>query len=284
MIEVNNLTFGYSRKKSPVLNDFSIDIECGKVSGLLGRNGAGKSTLLYLIAGLLTPRNGEVLFNGENTRLRLPETLQEIFIVPEEFDLPSITLMEYVETNAPLYPRFSIDDLTRYLKMFDMDTDLNLGALSMGQKKKAYMAFALATNTSLLLMDEPTNGLDIPGKSQFRKFIAAGMNDDRNIIISTHQVRDIDQLLDHIIVINDNEVLLNHSTNEITAKLRFVNTDDPTIAANALHAQFSMYGNSVVLPNDDNSDSELNLESLFNLAIEKPHIIKQIFNPTTPQS
>lgn len=284
MIEVNNLTFGYSRKKSPVLNDFSIDIECGKVSGLLGRNGAGKSTLLYLIAGLLTPRNGEVLFNGENTRLRLPETLQEIFIVPEEFDLPSITLMEYVETNAPLYPRFSIDDLTRYLKMFDMDTDLNLGALSMGQKKKAYMAFALATNTSLLLMDEPTNGLDIPGKSQFRKFIAAGMNDDRNIIISTHQVRDIDQLLDHIIVINDNEVLLNHSTNEITAKLRFVNTDDPAVAANALHAQFSMYGNSVVLPNDDNSDSELNLESLFNLAIEKPHIIKQIFNPTTPQS
>ena len=284
MIEVKNLTFGYSRKKSPVLNDFSINIERGKVSGLLGRNGAGKSTLLYLIAGLLTPRNGEVLFNGANTRLRLPQTLQDIFIVPEEFDLPSISLMEYVGTNAPLYPRFSIDDLTRHLKMFDMDTDLNLGALSMGQKKKAYMAFALATNTSLLLMDEPTNGLDIPGKSQFRKFIASSMNDDRNIIISTHQVRDIDQLLDHIIVINDNEVLLNHSTSEITEKLQFVNTDDPTIAANALHAQFSMYGNSVVLPNDDNSDSELNLESLFNLAIEKPHIIKQIFNPTTPQS
>lgn len=284
MIKVKNLTFGYSRKKLPVLNDFSIDIERGKVSGLLGRNGAGKSTLLYLIAGLLTPRNGEVLYNGENTRQRLPQTLQEIFIVPEEFDLPSISLMEYVETNAPLYPRFSIDDLTRYLKMFDMDTNLNLGALSMGQKKKAYMAFALATNTSLLLMDEPTNGLDIPGKSQFRKFIAAGMNDDRNIIISTHQVRDIDQLLDHIIVINDNEVLLNHSTSEITEKLRFVNTDDPAVAANALHVQFSMYGNSVVLPNDDNSDSELNLESLFNLAIEKPHIIKQMFNPTTPQS
>lgn len=284
MIEVKNLTFGYSRKKSPVLKDFSINIERGKVSGLLGRNGAGKSTLLYLIAGLLTPRNGEVLFNGDNTRLRLPQTLQEIFIVPEEFDLPSISLMEYVETNAALYPRFSIDDLTRHLKMFDMDTNLNLGALSMGQKKKAYMAFALATNTSLLLMDEPTNGLDIPGKSQFRKFIASGMTDDRNIIISTHQVRDIDQLLDHIIVINDNEVLLNHSTSEITEKLQFVNTDDPTIAANALHAQFSMYGNSVVLPNDDNSDSELNLESLFNLAIEKHHIIKQIFNPTTTQS
>ena len=206
MIEIKNLTFSYSRKSAPVLYDFSIDISRGKVTGLLGRNGAGKSTLLYLIAGLLTPKEGEVLFNGINTRDRNPETLQDIFIVPEEFDLPSIPLMEYVKYNASLYPRFSYDDLTKYLEMFDMDSSLNLGALSMGQKKKVYMAFALATNTSLLLMDEPTNGLDIPSKSQFRKFIASGMNDDRNIIISTHQVRDIDQLLDHIILINDNEI------------------------------------------------------------------------------
>ena len=204
MIEAKNLTFSYSRKKAPVLYDFSITIDRGKISGLLGKNGAGKSTLLYLIAGLLTPQNGEVLFDGINTRRRLPQTLQEIFIVPEEFDLPAIPLLEFVETNAPLYPKFSIDDMTRYLHLFDMTLELNLGALSMGEKKKVYMAFALATNTSLLLMDEPTNGLDIPGKSQFRKFIAAGMNDDRNIIISTHQVRDIDQLLDHIIIINNN--------------------------------------------------------------------------------
>lgn len=284
MIEARNLTFSYGRKKPAVLNDFSIRINRGKVSGLLGRNGAGKSTLLYLIAGLLTPRGGEVTFNGINTRLRRPETLREIFIVPEEFDLPPIPLMEYVKTNSPLYPRFSIDDMERYLKMFDMESSMNLGALSMGQKKKAYMAFALATNTSLLLMDEPTNGLDIPGKSQFRKFIASGMNDDRNIIISTHQVRDIDQLLDHIIIINDNEVLINHSTGEITEKLLFKNTADHAETPKALYSQFSMQGNSVVLPNTENLDSELNLETLFNLSIEKPHIIKEYFNPSNTQS
>ena len=284
MIEIKNLTFSYSRKSAPVLYDFSIGINRGKVTGLLGRNGAGKSTLLYLIAGLLTPSEGEILFNGINTRDRNPETLQDIFIVPEEFDLPSIPLMEYVKYNAPLYPRFSYDNLTKYLEMFDMDSSLNLGALSMGQKKKAYMAFALATNTSLLLMDEPTNGLDIPSKSQFRKFIASGMNDDRNIIISTHQVRDIDQLLDHIILINDNEILLNHNTNEITDKFIFKTTDDPQVINTALFSQFSMQGSSVILANNDGTDSELNLETLFNLSIENPQIIKEHFNQTSSQS
>lgn len=283
MIEVNNLTFYYDRQKPAILNNFSIKIDNGKVCGLLGRNGAGKSTLLYLIAGLLTPRSGEVTLNGINTRLRHPETLREIFIIPEEFDLPSIPLMKYVKTNAPLYPRFSVEDMTRYLEMFDMDITLNLGNLSMGQKKKAFMAFALATNTSLLLIDEPTNGLDIPGKSQFRKFIASGMNDNRSIIISTHQIRDIEQLLDHIILINDNEVLLNNSTCEITEKLLFKNSIDPTEAINALYSQFSAQGFSIILPNDDRSDSELNLETLFNLSIEKPLIIKEYFNPSNAQ-
>ena len=284
MIEIKNLTFSYSRKSAPVLYDFSIGINRGKVTGLLGRNGAGKSTLLYLIAGLLTPSEGEILFNGINTRDRNPETLQDIFIVPEEFELPSISLMEYAKYNAPLYPRFSFDDLTKYLEMFDMDSSINLGALSMGQKKKVYMAFALATNTSLLLMDEPTNGLDIPSKSQFRKFIASGMNDDRNIIISTHQVRDIDQLLDHIILINDNEILLNHDTNEITDKFIFKTTDDPQVINTALFSQFSMQGSSVILANNDGTDSELNLETLFNLSIENPQIIKEHFNQTSSQS
>lgn len=283
MIEVKNLTFSYSRKKPAVLSDFSINIDKGKVSGLLGKNGAGKSTLLYLISGLLTPKSGEVLFNGTNTRRRLPKTLQEIFIIPEEFDLPSIPLLEFVKTNAPLYPRFSIDDMTRYLQLFDMTLDLNLGSLSMGQKKKAYMSFALATNTSLILMDEPTNGLDIPGKSQFRKFIAAGMSEERNIIISTHQVRDIDQLLDHIIIINDNEVLLNHDINEISKNLYFTNIDSNQAIPEVLYSHSTIYGTSAILPNTNKLESDINLETLFNLAIEKPHIIKEYFNPNSSQ-
>lgn len=143
MLRIDNLTFAYQRKGRPVLDGFSLDIGAGGVYGLLGRNGAGKSTLLYLISGVLTPSSGKVMYRGVDTRLRLPETLSDIFIVPEEFTLPRIPLRDYVKANAPFYPRFSDDDMRRHLEIFDMDPDLNLGALSMGQKKKAFMSIFL---------------------------------------------------------------------------------------------------------------------------------------------
>ncbi len=170
MLDIQNVSFAY-RKSSPVISDFSLSLAPGGIYGLLGRNGAGKSTLLYLIAGLLTPAKGQVLFNGADTRLRLPSTVSDIFIVPEEFNLPNISLSRYLSINSRFYPRFSHEDLKKHLDTLDLDGDLHLGALSMGQKKKAFMSFALACNTPLLLLDEPTNGLDIPGKSRFRKFI-----------------------------------------------------------------------------------------------------------------
>lgn len=278
MITVENLTFSYKRKKSPVLKDFSFNLGRGKVCGLLGKNGAGKSTLLYLIAGLLTPQSGKVLFHGTDTRLRLPKTLGNLYIVPDEFELPSIPMRRYISLYAPLYPRFSNEDMSNYLKMFDMEEDVNLGELSLGQKKKVFISFALATNTSLLLMDEPTNGLDIPSKSQFRKIIASSMSDERCVIISSHQVRDIDRLLDHIIIMHDNSVLLNADTIDITRKLTFMETADKEIIGNALYSQFSLHGNSIILPNVNNADSEINLETLFNMSIEMPDIIHDMFN------
>ncbi len=159
-----------------------------------------------------------------------------------------------------------------------MSADLNLGALSMGQKKKAFMSFALACNTSLLLMDEPTNGLDIPGKSAFRRFIAGNMTDERAIIISTHQVRDVDRLLDRVIIMNDSQVLLNRRIDEITARLKFFNTDSREIIESALYAQPSFEGTNVVLVNDDDSETELNLESLFELSLLKGALLKDMFN------
>ena len=183
MITVENLSFLYRKSKRAVLHDFSLSLEKGRVYGLLGKNGAGKSTLLYLMSGLLTPKSGKVVYHDVDVRRRLPITLQDMFLVPEEFDLPPVSLISYIELNSPFYPRFSKEDMVKYLHYFEMDINIDLGALSMGQKKKVFMSFALATNTSLLLMDEPTNGLDIPGKSQFRKFIASGMTDDKTILI-----------------------------------------------------------------------------------------------------
>lgn len=260
-----------------VLHDFSFSLEAGRVYGLLGRNGAGKSTLLYLIAGLLTPKKGKIVFHDINVRSRLSMTLQDMFLVPEEFELPSIPLKKYIELNAPFYPNFSKEDMHKYLHCFEMDMDVNLGALSMGQKKKVFMSFALATNTSLLLMDEPTNGLDIPGKSQFRKFMASGMTDDKTIVISTHQIRDIDKMLDSVMIMDESRILLNESITRICEKLCFKESDDRSLIDQALYVVPSLQGNSLLLLNEYGEDSDINLELLFNATLAQQQIIAKLF-------
>ena len=224
MLQIQNVTYGYNAMHN-VLENFSLQHDEPGIYGLLGKNGTGKSTLLYLIMGLLRPKQGEITFNGVNTQNRLPETLQEMFIVPEEYNLPSIPLPAYLKVLRPFYPNFDEQLMVKLLEMFDMlhvngatlDENgipkINLGALSMGQKKKVYMCIALAARTKLLLMDEPTNGLDIPSKSQFRKVVAHGMRDDQIVVISTHQVRDVETLLDHVTIIEQNAVLLNERMN-----------------------------------------------------------------------
>ena len=278
MIEVENLSFSYGRRKSKVLEDFSMKLDKGSVYGLLGKNGTGKSTLLYLMAGLLRPQTGNVLYKGVDVKKRYPDTLQDMFLVPEEFALPNVSLKQYVKLNAPFYPNFSDELLNACLRDFDMNEDIHLGELSMGQKKKAFMCFALATNTSLLMMDEPTNGLDIPSKSQFRKVIASGMSDDKAVIISTHQVRDIDSLLDHVLIMDGSKLLLNESVSSICEKLYFAEQGMNEPTEGALYVQPSVQGNSVILPNEYGEDSKMNLEVLFNAMLAERERMQQMFN------
>ena len=278
MMNVNQVSFGYGRKKAKVLDGFSMNLEKGSVYGLLGKNGTGKSTLLYLMAGLLRPQSGQILYKGVEVTKRYPETLQDMFLVPEEFALPNVSLKQYVKLNAPFYPHFSDELLKACLRDFDMNEDIHLGELSMGQKKKAFMCFALATNTSLLLMDEPSNGLDIPSKSQFRKVIASGMTDDKAVVISTHQVRDIDSLLDHVLIMDGSRLLLNESVASICDRLYFAEQGMNEPTDDALYVQPSVQGNSVILPNTYHEDSKLNLEMLFNATLAEREKIQQIFN------
>lgn len=278
MLQVENISFSYGRRKPEVLSDFSFSLEKGRVYGLLGKNGVGKSTLLYLMCGLLTPKHGRVMYHGVDTRRRLPETLRDVFLVPEEFDLPAVSLVQFVELNSPFYPNFSKEDMMTYLHLFEMEWNIHLGGLSMGQKKKVFMSFALATHTSLLLMDEPTNGLDIMAKSQFRKFIASGMSDERTIVISTHQVRDIDNVLDHVVIMNNSRVLLDESIVRVTERLAFVESDSPALAEEALYKLPSVQGNSLLLPNREGVETKLNLELLFGAVLANPEKIKDLFH------
>lgn len=238
MLQIKNVTYGYNAIQN-VVENFTLEFTEPGVYGLLGKNGTGKSTLLYLIMGLLRPKSGEITFEGIDTKERNPEALKEMFLVPEEYDLPKISLPAYVKAIAPFYPNFDKALLTELLEVFGMVNvngakmneegipEINLGALSMGQKKKIYMCIALAARTKLLVMDEPTNGLDIPSKSQFRKVMAKGMREDQTILISTHQVRDVEQLLDHVTIIDQNAVLVNQAINmeePLDLEALFINT------------------------------------------------------------
>ena len=275
MIDVKNIQYSYPisvwrSKQSPrVFNNFFLTLEENKIYGLLGKNGTGKTTLLNLLAGLNWGQKGSIYVDGEDIEKREPSTLGKIFIVPEEFELPNMSLEKFVKLNRPFYPNFSDEVLQRCLRDFELDKIQDLAALSMGTKKKVYMSFALATNTKYLFMDEPTNGLDTQSKSIFRKVVAQNMTDDRCIVISTHQVHDVEQLIDHILILGndngcDNQLLMNKSvadlTNEYTFEYRSADDTDGVI-----YSEPSVKGNAVIAKRRGNQDeTQINLELLLN--------------------
>ena len=265
MIQIKDISYRYPGQHLPVFTNFSLELKENRIYGLLGKNGTGKSTLLYLIAGLLRAQQGSVTCNGISSYRRPAELLEDIFLVSEEFELPAISLDAYVALLQPFYPRFSHDVLQRSLEAFELGQISNLQALSMGQKKKVYMSVALAANTRLLLMDEPTNGLDIPSKSQFRKVLMENMQDDRTIIISTHQVHDVEQLLDHVLILSERQMLLDASIADITDRYAFEVCMPGEMGDDAIYAEPSLQGNIVMSRRrEDQPETLVNLELLFN--------------------
>lgn len=275
MIEFSDLSFGYRRKK-PLFKNLNLHLKPGCIYGLLGKNGAGKSSLLRLMCGLLFPMSGQVRVVGHEPSRRQPAFLENVFFIPEEIYLPSVTFEKYIHTVAPFYPKFDETRFRRSLTQFDVPQDRKLTELSYGQKKKTLISFGLAANTRVLIMDEPTNGLDIPSKSQFRKVVASALEPDRLVLISTHQVRDLDHLIDSVIILDESEILLNHSLDVVTERLRF-----DTVASAAdervLYAEPGLRGYSVVMENDEGEDSRVDLERLFNAVVGNRERIQTLF-------
>ena len=270
MIDIQNIRFCYRSKNEPVFNGFSLQLEQNKVYGLLGENGTGKSTLLYLLMGLLLPHKGHVLVDGNDMSNRKRKSLQQMYIVPEEFDLPPMCFTDYVTAYRPFYPAFSDDILHRCMEEFHLPLDAQLDQLSMGDKKKALMSFALATDVPYLLMDEPTNGLDVPSKKQFRKVIATTMTEERTLIIATHQLHDVEALLDHVLILHRSQLLLNASVADLCDKYTFDVRPDDAIDGDVLYTERTPQGNATLSlrqPNDE--ETPLNLELLFNAITSK---------------
>jgi len=207
---------------------------------------------------------------------RDPSLLEEIFYVPEDFTPPEMVIKEYVKNRGKFYPRFDNMKFDTILAEFGVDGNQKFSKLSYGQQKKAIIAFALSANVRILLLDEPSNGLDIPSKSQLRKIIASSANDDCCIIISTHQVRDLENLLDPIIILDSNTILLNESITSISEKLIFKTKGNRD--QEALLCDNAPGGYLCVAKNDTGEESAVNIEALFNAVVNKKEEIKNIFN------
>lgn len=274
MITTTKLSFGYSAHRN-VLSNITLNLEKGHIHGLLGCNGIGKTTLLKLICGIMRPNQGEVRVAGYDPMSRRPELFSELMIIPEEFDLPNLSLDRYAAITAPFYPRFDRGDMLRYCREFGINSCDKLHSMSMGQRKKAYIAFALACNVQMLLLDEPTNGLDIPSKSIFRRLLASYVNEERMVVISTHQVADVDQLLDSIVILDEQGVALSATTDEICRKLKFGKSSEGN---HVIYAERTIAGDMTVSVNDNDEDTMLNIELLFNAVTANRHAIAALFN------
>jgi len=278
MIDIKNVDFSYSRN-TKLLLDLSLKLETGRIHGLLGKNGEGKSTLLKLISGLVFPIHGSIDVMGFDPQKRTPEMLQDIFFLPEELPQLPLSIKNYEEVYAPFYPNFSAEQFNSYLKEFEIDDKkAMLNKLSHGQKKKVFVSFGLATNTKLLLMDEPTNGLDIPSKGQFRRMVATAVDESRCLIISTHQVRDLDSLIDSIMIMDGHEIVFNEPNENITKKLLFKVVDHNDTDESVIYSEESMRGLYQVRENTTGEESKLDIELLFNAVFTDKKRIMNLFN------
>ncbi len=274
MIEIQNLNFSY--KKTPVFSNISLSFPKGAIYGLLGENGVCKTTLLKLICGLQRPVSGTCTVDGLTSHERQPEMLQSIVFLPDEVTLPdNATPQRYIDELAPFYPTFSQGLFLQLMQELEVEPERKFKEMSFGQQKKSLIAASLSLGTDYVLLDEPTNGLDIPSKAQFRSILSKRAEENATIIISTHQVKDVENLIDPIVILSHNAVLLDASVQKITEKLFFEYGGEAR--EDALYSELMPGGYMNVVPNVDGEESQLNIEALFNAVLRNKNRINELF-------
>ncbi|MBR4137249.1 MAG: ATP-binding cassette domain-containing protein [Bacteroidales bacterium] len=272
MIKINNLDFAY--KNTQVFKNISLEFQKGNIYGLLGENGVGKTTLLKLICGLQKPQHGSVTVDGLTPSMRQPEFLQNVYFLPEEVITEDTTPEKFIQKIGCFYPRYDFGLFNKLMGELEVDLSKKFNELSHGQKKKALLACAMSLQTDYLFLDEPTNGLDIPSKALFRKVISQYCSDETTVIISTHQVKDVENLIDPIVILDRDDVLMNANFAEITDKIYF--EYGPERLQNAYYTEMLPGGYINVMPNDEHLESNVNIEALFNAVMKNKETIKNL--------
>lgn len=269
MINIEKLRFGY-RKRALLFEDLYLHLSPGNICGLLGRNGAGKSTLLAILQGMLFPESGHLSVMGKEPQTRNPEILSNCFLLTEDLFLPNLSMQVFVDLYAPFYPRFDFSQFSGLLEEFQLDAKITLPKLSLGQQKKAMLAFGLATNAQILLLDEPTNGLDIPSKILFRSVLARHIHEDRLFILSTHQIRDLQSLLDTVIILEQGKIIFQESLISIMEHLHFSICYQEPYHPDVVYWERVPGGYYTIRIGNGEDSLEPDIEILFNAVINNP--------------
>lgn len=277
MIHFDGLKFDYSERKK-LFNNLKLDLVPGRIYGLLGKNGSGKTTLLKLVAGIVSPDSGDCRVMSASPKERSLGFLQEVYFLAESLTLHALTADQYVKLYAPFYPRFDREMFDRCMREFNLSQDVLLTSLSHGQKRKFSIVFGISTRCRLLILDEPTNGLDIPSKAEFRKMLASTMSDDQLIIISTHQVHDVENSIDAIVILEEGEIIFNQSIFDTVKKLAFqVSTAEPS-NSEVIYSEKRLGGYLSVVENKSGLETQVDLELLFNAVVSHKSAIHLIFS------
>lgn len=273
MITIENTSYGY--KSNPLIfNNISLEIGNG-IYGLLGENGVGKTTLMHLICGLLFSKNGKCSIDGRNTAERQPEGLARYFFLPEEMQMPTESIVSFAARHSVFYPHFNQEEFELNLEELKINRKQKLSSVSYGQQKKAMLAYAFALHTPYILLDEPTNGLDITSRQALKRIISRSMDDESTLLISTHQAHDFENLLDHLVILGKGEILLNRSLDEISNRLLFARTD--ILPAESIYSEQDLAGHFSILPNEDGEENTPDIELLYKAVLQQPEKIKSMF-------
>lgn len=275
MLAFHDVSYAYTPGRT-VLRGVNVSVRPG-IGLLMGENGAGKTTLLGLASGSLISSAGTVEFDGVGPGLRLPATMSDIFYLSDDWDSPFRDIYATVRYHGCFYPRLDPDMLAANLEAFGLTGREKLKSLSLGMRRKSYIAYALALRTRLLLLDEPANGLDINSKKELRRMVSRCVGDEQTVLISTHTVADLEMLYDTVLILHRGCLLLSATVADIASALSFVTSPVPVPDALYMEAEGAMF--RAIVPALEPYGSAVDFELLFSAVVSgKAPDILEILN------
>ncbi|GGE07393.1 MULTISPECIES: ATP-binding cassette domain-containing protein [Sphingobacterium] len=271
MLTIKSLSYYYKPNKN-ILWNINTTLKPGNIYGLLGLNGEGKTTLLKLIVGMLLPKDGTIEFNGNLSSERNAAYLNEVYFLPDYSKLPDLGIEQFGTLYGAFYSKYNHQQYLDCIKEFNIPTNSRIRSLSLGQHRKVHISFAFACNSSVLLMDEPTNGLDIPSKAIFRKLLSRYINEESIFLIATHQIRDVDMLFDHLLIMKNGSIVLDENIHTLSQQFRI--SKNSADAGQAVYVQDDIVGQFYLVRNNQESESKLDIEFLFNAFTNNPNPIE----------